>query len=160
MNKHLRTILALFLVFNFIVSYTGVRLLVHYCFHCDVAEYNMFVEPGHNCCDIEHKHHNNDDIEATCCSAVGDYDLNLQHEENCENCCSTQAKYFKNDYQTFKDNAGVRILLPVFAVLPVLKTVCCATCTEEELFSDYIDKPPRILTGKEFVIFTHQLKIC
>ncbi len=157
MHKIFRNILALILAFNFLASTAGVRLLVHYCFHCEVTEYNVFSDPGHDCCDLEHIHEKVNNSHNACCT---DSHTNKENQEHCDDCCETELKYVKNEYKASHEKSVLKLWVPVADIPETLISDCCESCIEEKTFNDYKEPPPEFYSGKDFLIFTHQLKIC
>ena len=150
----------------FLLSFTGIRMLIHHCLSCETTDILLFASANKDCGAIHHNHHNhnedavchislNHDEAIACC--VGDD----EHDHNsCENCCKTEVHYLKNDYEVFQERSEQRIEPVVVAVLVNL----FVPAIEDDLpaghpFNHYTSTDPPQPVGREFVIYTHQLKI-
>ncbi len=154
MKKWFRHIIAILLAFMFLVSFTGIRMLIHHCLSCDTTEY-AFALQAEDCCGGIHHHH-----EAACCEVADDMEGACDMQES-NHCCETEIQYLKNEYQVAQERLLPKVLPVEMAALPldfsnlqpepsVLKSTGNIT---------FIPPPPK-LTGRDFVLFTHQLKYC
>ena len=158
MKKQLNILLALALAFNLLLSFAGIRMLVHYCFQCDNTEYALFTDIGHDCCDLEHNHNHDKNSVNDCCSVLDSPDTTHEH---CDSCCETEFKYIQHDYKAANEKPVVKINIPVTFVPETIETACCASCVEESRPAKCItDPPPRFYSGRDFVLFSHQIKVC
>ncbi len=147
----------------FLLSFTGIRMLIHHCLSCETTDVFLFASVSRSCDDIHHSHHektvchiNIDGNEPISCCAGDD-----EHNHNsCENCCKTEIHYLVNEYEVYQERSEQRIEPVVVAVLVNL----FVPSNEDEFsaghsFNHYADTDPPQLVGREFVIYTHQLKI-
>ncbi len=158
--------LALLMASMFLLSFTGIRMLIHHCLACETTTKALIGLAPENCQQFHLDHTGaaachlpsgfSDGLQSDCCP--GDEDV---HGHACGSCCESEVEYLKNDYQVVQEKQGIRIdpvavapltpMIPVVAVeesvLPGL-SLCTATNTD----------PPRFV-GREFVIFAHQLVI-
>ncbi len=148
--------MALVLASFFLVSFTGFRLLVHHCMGCEMTEVVFAGSPA-DCC------HKEQDAETnSCCTEYGDpagsnaaCSLDLNSE-----CCDIQTIYLKGDFELVSERSTVKIEVPVLAAFVFI----AETAWDQEpkiLFhgtTTFEDPPPR-LTGRDFVLYSHQLKI-
>ncbi|MBS4014685.1 MAG: hypothetical protein KGZ97_13180 [Bacteroidetes bacterium] len=157
MKKTVNSILSVILALNLLLSFAGVRLLVHNCHHCNSTEYFVFFEPDHDCCGHNHEINIHKHSKSDCCSTSGDTN-NIQ--QSCDNCCSTDTEYVKADYNASVEKTTTKIWVASIPLVSVLTSVCCTHCVKEISAKDYYDKPPYTPTGKDFIIFSHNIKIC
>ena len=128
MKKQLNILLALTLALNILLSFAGIRMLVHYCFQCDDVEYALFIDTGHDCCNLEHKHNHDEGSESDCCSLPDSHDADHNH---CDNCCKTELRYIQNEYKAANEKPVIKINIPVTLVPETIETACCSSCVEE-----------------------------
>ncbi len=156
MKKTVNFILATILAFNILLSFAGVNLLIHNCHHCNSTEFFVFFEPDHDCCENHHNSNHKKD-QSECCTLPIEANSS---EGLCDNCCSTETEYVKADYKASVEKNITKIWVATTPIASVLIDVCCVDCVKEETAKFYYDKPPHKPTGKDFVIFSHNLKIC
>ncbi len=162
MKKLATNTLALTLATIFLMSFTGVRLLIHHCLGCDTTDIALFSLASDD--SMHHKHAEattchvafDDDGHSGCCPA----DHGDDHEHGCENCCKTEVHYLKNAYEMQTERNEKRIEAPVLAVLFHF----VAPYTPEELPSNlsqqhHTDSGPPTPVGRDFVIYAQHLKI-
>ncbi len=164
MKKLATNILAFTLATIFLMSFTGVRLLIHHCLGCDTTDITLFSLAAEDCNSMHHKH-----TEATTChiSFDGDGhtgccpgDDNDDPANSCQNCCKTEVHYLKKDYDMQPERNEKRIEAPVLAVLFHF----VAPYIPEELPSNlsqqnHTDTEPPTPVGRDFVIYAQHLKI-
>lgn len=153
MQKFVKYVMSMVLASLFLVSFTGIRLLMHHCLACDSSALYLFADVS-DCCAQDSCSINTDSINS-CCTTE---DTHFQ----CENCCEDEVLYVKNDYEISKDRQIGR-LQPVLVGSPELtlsSQIIQPVFADESssLFSN-TDPPPRKV-AREFVLFAHQLKIC
>lgn len=164
--KRLATqIMALTLAAMFLLSFTGIRLLIHYCMSCDTTDVSLFGFAGQDTGAMHQRHlessvchisFEDDQTEAiTCC----DHDEAEAHQ-HCGDCCKSDVHYVKNDYEVPREKMDVRVI-PVELVI-LLPNLLPDTGDNSEPVSKIVavsDRPPPKPVGRDFVIFSHQLKI-
>lgn len=146
------------LAFVFLVSFTGLPMLMHHCFSCESTSIHLFSQIQ-DCCEAHREHHHHscadqENPETDCCS---------QHtDEACENCCKDSLIYLQNDYTFSLDRQILKILPWEFAVLGLITFEAEPNLTLSGAFGldDACHDPPPRITGKTFLIYTHQLKYC
>jgi hypothetical protein len=153
MKQKIRAFLTLILAISFLVSFTGIRLHMHNCNSCEKTEYYLFSENPHSCCESVKVAKELESQKNSCCN-------NEVHVSSCDNCCSTEAEYIKAEYHAASAQPLTKIWLPISPAPSIIETACCSACVEEKTASEFYDKPPYILQGKDFIIYSHQLKIC
>jgi|GEM_PF-2576403 len=145
----------------FLLSFTGVSLILHHCMACEITEYYLTVnsgqvehhhkDEGHSCYDeTENSGKENDDDLHVC----GIFKNDTEH-------CKTEFEYLKHDYEGFQIHS-VSNFIPfpiVFSDEIILSNFCCSDSIAGKIVQDYIDPPPK-LVAKAFIIFTNQLKYC
>lgn len=170
MKQLVRHTLALILASFFLVSFTGFRLLVHHCLGCDAVEVVLAADSSH-CCQSHHD-------SQSCCSA-GAHDggrdsgdlargesCDLMHGEGCDHthgdgCCKMETLYLKGDFEGTTERTSVKIEAPEIAALDMLVNPADDDRPETRIPGASVteDPPPR-LTGRDFILYSHQLKIC
>ncbi len=164
MRKHLQLVFSFVMVVLFTVSFTGIRLFVHECASCNTVAVGL-LKPLHDCCEKPSGTNHSQCAEVkhaeisepiSCCNA--DSEPQTCHKGNC---CSDEIRYIVNETDFTKERP---ISNPEPLVLPVL-LACFTDISLSELSASQIsyplhsnDPPPR-LTGKEWIIYSHQLKI-
>ncbi len=163
MQKFIKPILALIMAGLFLVSFTGIRFVVHYCMACDVSSLHVFEDAG-NCCE-DQSSLNDETLACTvnpvdagsCCSGES-----VSPGNACQNCCHDEVVYVKHDYEVSKDRQPQRVA-PVLVDTEVftwsLFQQHFADKGDLHLFPSTVDPPPRKV-ARDFVVFTHHLKIC
>jgi len=157
MYKLSRNILSLLLGGIFVLSLSGLRMFVHYCSGCDVTGVYLFV-PDKSCCDS--------DVHSATCQIAQDApaaccELPVEGE-GCGDCCHDEVIYLLNDYELTYDRSQSRIepqsnkifALQVYEYFPSFNVQKFSPTLVE-----FTDPPPRY-AGRNFVIFSHQIKIC
>lgn len=159
MKKFSQIFFSLLLATLFLLSFTGIKLVVHHCFHCEVTEINVFSATHHDCCENEGHHQGHKDLaDNSCCTGLQSTSAD---EDSCDNCCSSKEQFVKQDYQVSHYKYAVKIFTPESNALLSVNSECCTTCAIEETLFEHCEHPPyNFQRGKDFVIFTHQLKIC
>lgn len=161
MQKFGKHILTLILASLFLVSFTGIRLLIHHCTACDTSAMYVFADVR-SCCDTPFI----PGSENTSCSIntneSGSCCAEEKPEDSCENCCDNEVVYVKKDYEVSHERQVPRVN-PVqvdagvfsYSLLPThLKDTC-----DKFLFPSTVDPPPGKV-ARDFILFTHQMKIC
>lgn len=162
MHKKLLQILSIVILSVFLVSFTGVRLFMHECATCNSTEISII------------------QTEASCCSAVSETDnagiCEIPYDDNSADCCSTPASnsgcktddcctdqviYLVNDYDFSKERSQERVEPQVLKFLQIAFAIVNVIPADETISFGYFpfSEPPPKLSGKEFIIFSHQLKI-
>ncbi|MFW5707852.1 MAG: hypothetical protein ACOCX0_02160 [Bacteroidota bacterium] len=158
MKKITTTILSLLLATTFLLSFAGIRLLLHHCVACETTDVNLFVQNA-DCC----THSNGSASDASCelpAEGTASCCASQTSEEQCDNCCEDEIVYLKNDYELNKERNQVKVepvalqleLSPINLLQQTVET------TDEPAFVNYIPPPPSYV-GKAFVLFTRQIKI-
>lgn len=162
MHKKLLQISSLVLVSVFLVSFTGMRIFVHECATCNSSEISMFQNEA-GCCSTASTHENagtcdlpSNDNSAGCCSTP-------TSNSGCktDHCCTDQVIYLVNEYDFSKDRSKERVEPHVLKFLQVALALAKVVPSDETTTLGYLPfgEPPPKLSGKEFIIFSHQLKI-
>ncbi len=147
----------------FLLSFTGIRMLIHHCLGCETTDIALFAFAYDDCDATHHTHAGSatchfpasDDHRHGCCEAHDE-----AHEDACGNCCETEVRYLKNDYQVPQEKSEPRLTPVMVAVL----TPFLIPSEEDQALPGMLDGhssnsgPPRPV-GREFVIYTHRLKI-
>ncbi len=154
MRKWFRHIVAMLLAFMFLVSFTGIRMLIHHCMSCETTEY-AFAINAEDCCGGIHHHH-----EAACSHEPSD-EHGACGLADTHDCCETEIQYLKNDYQIAQERLVPKVV-PVEMVATPLDL--SGFWTEPPVLTpidiNTLDSPPPKFTGRDFILFTNQLKYC
>ncbi len=151
----------MFLATIFLVSLTGIRLLIHHCMACDTKEISL-VAYADDCCDHHqenHAHHGTNSCsfpltgEKSCCAESGQCGMD-------EDCCKDEVIYLVKDYELSHERQTIRVEAVMIAIHADLNFLSLFNDLEKEFFTphNYAEPPPRIV-GKDFILFTHQIKI-
>ncbi len=160
MNRILQHIMALLLASFFLVSFTGVRLLVHHCMGCGTSELVIAAEPVSCCASGNHDEQDTAGQTgelASCCALPGSGQCGLDagHE-----CCEFEVLYLKGDFQLTSHKSVAKIEAPVLDMLPVIAAERPeSVLLHRIIFQEPSTDPPPRLTGRSFVIYSHQIKI-
>lgn len=156
MRKSGIKIFSLLLASVFLLSFTGLRLLSHYCTGCQTEDVSLFTEMQSCCSNHQHEESMQCDLEMavdTCCTE--------DQPVPCSNCCSEQVIYVKHKYEVVTYSEQLR-LLPVMITIPVFvyHHLSAQKVTGDELsFGLFSAQPPSRIVGKEFLVYSHQLKL-
>lgn len=166
MKRFLHHLTALLLASMFLVSFTGFRLLVHHCMSCDTVDVFFAGYSADQCKDIHSRHHmskhmqTDDAVDASsCCS--GDH----HHTTSCalsSGCCETEEVFVRNEEVVSHERLTIKLQpLEKYASLPsaLLLAQTVNALSLESGFFQYIQPPPK-LVGRDFLIYSHQLKFC
>ncbi len=156
-------ILALSLAGMFLLSFTGIRMLIHHCLSCETTDIALFAFAEN---DFDHMHHEHastmschvnfeDESEINCCDANAEH-----HATTCSDCCKTEVHYLKNEYQVSQERNEQRLEPALLAVLlPLINLQDHKLNPAVHLYAQSCNTDPPKPVGREFLIFAHQLKI-
>ncbi|MDR4988818.1 MAG: hypothetical protein RG741_08295 [Bacteroidales bacterium] len=163
MRSVLKHSLAFLLAFIFLLSFTGVRMLIHHCLSCETTDVAIMAFGSRECDDWHHG-----EAQQGVChlpatgNAVTDCCTTHEHNEGeaCGNCCKTETHYIKTEYTLTQERNEQRIEPVVFSVLYTLLLADETVLPAHNNPGSFIHNsdPPRAV-GRDFVIFAHQLKI-
>lgn len=164
MMKRIATYTMVFLLASmFLVSFTGIRLLIHQCLACDSTDIALLGFAAEDASDLHNKHAGEavchlplETAEDPACCESHEHD----HADHCGDCCETEVHYLKNDYKVSLEKMEVRVMPIEVAVLihnllPAPEGDAPAVIKHRARPDN---APPRI-AGRDFVIYSHQLKI-
>ena len=165
MKRLLNHILALVLASMFLVSFTGIRLLVHHCMSCDTVDVIFASYSGDDCNDIHLRHklmvHEQGEGQhgKSCCSGEQHHEASCSHSGNC---CQTEELFIRNDEVVAHERIVYQLhpleqmhTLPSETFLQPAGELTALTQGDTRS----TDPPPK-LTGRKFIIFSHQFKFC
>lgn len=161
MRLFLKTIPAMILATIFLVSLTGIRLLIHHCMACDTKEVSL-VANFDGCCEHHQENYSHQGTitcsfpltgESSCCVEFGQCGMD-------EDCCRDEVIYLVNDYELTHERQSIRIesLMVALNIETSFCSLICFSDNNDFIPQNYAEPPPRIV-GKEFVLFTRQIKI-
>lgn len=159
MYRILRSILSLLLAATFLVSFTGVRLLVHQCMGCETSEIVFAGEAVSCCASSQADLHLLQQAEgnSSCCAIPGSKSCSIPGESAC---CDIEVVYLKGDFQIAKrmitDHTEFLSLDDLTS--PSTNVFDMGIVKTSLVGFSYIDPPPRMV-GKAFVFFAHHIKI-
>ena len=158
MQNIIKYILTWTLAGLFLVSFTGLRLLIHQCMACESSDVSLFYQVD-NCCERNSK---NNDHENTCqlpinetssCCSVSDTD------SQCENCCKDEIVYLINEYDVSLDRKQYKIEPIGFEIASILLNELHGFDSKQYNFIPHNNSiPPPKWVGKDFILYSHQLK--
>ena len=152
--------MAYLLATMFLLSFTGIRMLIHHCLSCNTTDVAIFSFAGGEC-DM-HQHH----AEAVCHMPVsgeaGSGCCETEHDEEggaCGQCCKTEVHYLKNEYQVSQERNEQRIEPVVVAILTPLYLDLVEDPLPSNQYIQFTNTDPPKPVGRDFLIFANQLKI-
>jgi len=154
----IRHILLWILAGIFLVSFTGLRLLIHQCMACESTDIYLFSQVE-SCCIDSGSELNQENAcqlpstETTSCCTIPDSDT------SCENCCKDGFVYLVNEYDVSLDRTQTRIEPVEFEAVSGFSDLLYGSRCPESAFifpGDYT--PPTQWVGKKFILYAHQLK--
>jgi hypothetical protein len=154
MQKLMRNTITLMLAVIFLVSFTGLRLLLHHCMGCNISDYSLLTSVE-SCCSATPEHQAcTATLAISCCSSTSG------ENNTCDDCCQDEVIYLKNDYQLVNAQQENRIE-PVELSVPAAIFLMAEMELPETKFTsgNHAHDPPPMLTGRDFIIFSHQLKV-
>lgn len=147
-----------------LVSFTGLRLLIHHCFACETTDVVWAAFAPESCEELHTRHKGQDqctlvghNLESdSCCGLDG-----TDHLPDCHNCCDTEHQYVKTDLRVTQDKNDVRILPHELDVKLTGKIDFESAGFSTESGKLLIpSEPPPVQWGRDFLIFSQQLKYC
>jgi hypothetical protein len=162
MNKAVSQVLSIVLLASFLVSFTGVRLLVHECDTCGTVDFSLLGNKADGaCCNSGTSNDgscalpNTDTPDSgSCCS---DKEPANTHSTSC---CTNETVYIIADLDFIKDNSKPKIDAQLVATCIFLLSLQDFIIPDQPNHSSfYQDFSPPLRSGRDFVIFSHQLKI-
>ncbi len=186
MKKVLTHILALVLASIFLVSFTGIRLLIHHCLSCDTTDIAL-MGLGVDATTSMHQRHAREatchivpgeDTTASCELPVCGTDFPLVAKLSleavpgsccdtghdgyayCGDCCQTEVHYLKTEYEVPREKVENRIQ-PVQLALAITTLFHVVDQPDTPLALHRItpDRAPPKPVGRDFVIYAQHLKI-
>jgi hypothetical protein len=163
MQKNFTKILSLILLATFLVSFTGLRIQMHECATCNSREISFFGE-AQSCCSSSE---NASSDEGSCALPLADNatsccDIPEEETAHAPGCCTDEVLYVFNDYEFAKEKQHQRVEPLVITCVALLANSFDASdlSVQKQLINPGDDSPPPLnKAGKDFVLFTHQLKI-
>lgn len=159
--------MALLLAGLFLLSFTGIRLMAHHCLGCETTGI-VFASSPNACCGTVHQHENDKPESSSCCHSGGETSKDgLPSSGNSpsscdaeQGCCDFEVIYLKNDFEVTQDRVVVRIASPITAALFMFSDDVAGPALDR-LFESYpsFEHPPPRLSGRDFLLSTHQLKV-
>ena len=158
MQNILKHILSWTLAAIFLVSFTGLRLLIHHCMACESSNIYLFAQVD-GCCEHHSQNHNQQntcqlplDEAASCCSAGNS-------QSHCENCCKDEIVYLVNEYDVSLERQQNKIVPVEFELVFISLNELCGFDSSEYKFTPHNNFiPPPKWVGKDFILYSHQLK--
>jgi hypothetical protein len=167
MLRVFRTITSLLLTGIFLVSFTGLRLLVHHCAGCGTSEL-VIIGDASDCCMnpsedafdflIAGADLDTETSEPMACCAATAQSCGLTGQESC---CDFESMYLKADLKLMVEKPLPRLDMPVSELAAIFTAMMCfSAVASSPLAADYFIDPPPRLAGRDFVLYAHQLKFC
>ncbi len=153
--------MAYLLAAMFLLSFTGIRMLIHHCLSCnntDVAIFSFATDK----CSIHHANEEavchippSGEANSGCCETAHD-----AGDDDCGHCCKTEVHYLKNDYQVSQERNEKRIEPVVVAILaPLFLLQDADLLPGKQMIRQFANSDPPKPAGRDFLIFIQQLKI-
>jgi len=152
--------MAYLLATMFLLSFTGIRMLIHHCLSCNTTDVALFSFAADEC-DI-HQHHNEAVCHIPVSGEAGSGCCETEHDEEgdaCGQCCKTEVHYLKNDYQVSQERNEQRIEPVVVAVLTSIYVDSDEQPIPGKQHNHFTNTDPPKPVGRDFLIFANQLKI-
>ncbi len=158
MGKLFRNVLLIFLGAVFLLSFTGLRLLLHSCMGCSTSEMHLFAVDEGCCaafeqdlavdflCSVDTK-------TISCCSDV-------MPEADCSNCCEDKVVYLINDYELLNKKSEVHIGSQL--LVRIIANAELMNFDPRQIHASFpvnYYPPPPAYVGRDFILFSHQIKI-
>ncbi len=146
----------------FLVSFTGIKMLVHHCMSCETTAYSLISHTDGHCPQPELAELT--DESACCISEVVNENSYCSSIENVcngctDNCCDNEVLYFVNDYEVSFERNEFNLSPWVQALLPSLLNDYYSLTAPVPTFYTIDSQPPPKWVGKEFILFSHQLRV-
>lgn len=158
MQSILKHIFTWILATIFLVSFTGLKLLIHHCMACESSDVYLMVRVD-DCCEQQNQNQNHENTcqlpfaEAESCCSSNDT------QSPCENCCDDEVVYVKNDYDISPDRQKFKIGPVEYKVVSILLNELYGFESSEFNFTHHNNFiPPPKWVGKDFILYSHQLK--
>ncbi len=158
MGKVFKNVLLIILGAIFLLSFTGLRLLLHSCMGCSISEMHLFTL-DENCCIGSEQTLAAD---YSCCAAAEAISCcsDALPDPDCSNCCEDELVYLINDYELLNSKSEIHIRTQLLAHLVGLSELMnYAPSQSSALLSANYYPPPPAYVGRAFVLFSHQIKI-
>ncbi len=144
----------------FLLSFTGLRLEAHHCLSCGTSDYSLFA-PAEDCCSSSPGQKQGAcsflpvGDASSCCDTPTD-----EAESESQECCEDEVVYLVNEYDIAKERPHPKTGPIVTACLDLHDTTRVFAPVEaiKNSLQNFTDPPPRI-SGRDFVIFSHQIII-
>jgi hypothetical protein len=155
MKKAIKNIMSIILAGLFLITFAGVRLLLHQCMKCESTDLAVLTSSS-SCCQQASAE---DALMASCCTI--DFSAAACCTDQSENCCQDEVVFLKNDYELVNEKQQSRIephvsasLILAFSLFDII-----ADDSDNLSFLNYNQEKPPLRAGRDFVIFSHQIKI-
>jgi len=160
-GKH---IISYLLASMFLVSFTGMRLLIHHCMACDTKDLALL---GWHLEDPEAMHR--DHAEGGTCQIPHDAtegvtccDTHDNHgDHGCGDCCQSEVHYLRAEFKVTPDKHEPPIEPVQLTLHPRIMEAAWFVPEKPAslIMPVFNERPPPRLTGRDFVIYAHHLKI-
>ncbi len=165
MRRFLKHIMAIGLAFMFLVSFTGVRLFMHHCLSCETTEVSVLGISLRDASKMHREHAESchlpmagteSDKGGNCCDAADNEEAPV-----CGDCCESEFQYLKNDTRVPHERAEIRVVPVEFelAFASFLFVITGDNIPGVDNSYQVPDRAPPKLTGRDFVIYSNQLKV-
>lgn len=158
-----KQLMALVLASFFLVSFTGISLLIHHCLSCDTTDVALPWMSADEVCAMHEGH-----AETASCHLPAGSDHNSgccdtpihEGDSDCGTCCESEVRYLKTEYEVAHEKTVLRVLSVETAILTHHETVVEDVLSGPPAgFIVRSDRPPPKPVGRAFVIYSHQLRI-
>ena len=156
----IRKTVSILLATIFLVSFTGMRLVMHHCSGCGTTEIVLASVGTDSCCGQTagaSEPGKGSASDMACCTPE---DITC-HAGIHAGCCQFEDLYLKGEFTLIIDKVSPRIDLPVVADAITPEPIDAAIHSTGIVATPYhVTNPPPRLAGRAFVLYSHQLKYC
>ncbi len=162
MKRIAKHIMVFLLSLIFLVSFSGIRLMMHHCFSCETTDITFLGFASEDARSMHQKHREASSCHLpahgkethTCC------DSHAHDDAECKDCCESEVHYLKTDYKVSHEKSEIRVApLELTVLIPVLYPSEDAGLLTAKEYRFYPDRAPPRPAGRDFIIYSHQLKI-
>ncbi len=165
MNRIFTHSLALMLAGMFLLSFSGMRFILHHCLSCETTDVLIAGQAVDHCEDthsrhLQGTHHPHEPMPESACCPIGDQDAaGCSHEAEC---CITEDLSMHPPEMVAQERMGYQIqpLALLLAFMPAHGLLFSDDPTAPARVDATWADPPWKRSGRQFIIFSHQLKIC
>ncbi len=154
MREVSKNILLLVTMLAFVVSATGFRLVKHTCPSCNIVEYAL--HNSASCCETETPAEAQEPV--SCCTPVKTLITTCSTAFSSDSCCEYESQLYVIEELVAPSTSKVEAAF-VSLPLQMIKPDLSENIPSDHFLAAYQRPPPPVLSGTEYLVFLHQLKI-